>query len=234
VSRVVIFDFDRTVINYGSYTPFLLFFARRHAPWRLIFSPAVIALMLCYKARLFSRARLKELIFLLLIGKTERAKLDAAAHAFADHLLANKCYAGAVKAIKQHLAQGDTLIMATASFSFYAQIVAERLGFHHTIASELTKDSRYYIPRLMGENCYGQAKADQIKAFLAQHNYPPTVDIFYTDHGSDIPAAALSKACVFVNPDAKLKAYARARENTEIVTWENTEIVTWGNTEIVI
>ncbi len=220
MGRIIVFDLDRTVIRFGSYTPFLLFYARKCAPLRLLFAPLVICAMLAYTARLISRDRLKEIMLLLLVGRVEKSRMDKVANQFADYILAEKCYRKAVSAINDHLKAGDTLILATASFAFYAKHIAKRLGFHHTLGSEVATSDHHYHPKMVGENCYGQAKANKVSAFLKAHDLPSTPDLFYTDDYSDMPTINLSRSCVLVNPDTKLRAYGEATASATIVNWQ--------------
>ena len=66
---VAIFDLDRTLTKYATYTPFLIFAAFHRAPWRLLLLPVWLVSMIGYGLRVFSRKRLKEIGFLLLVGR---------------------------------------------------------------------------------------------------------------------------------------------------------------------
>ncbi|MBU6253441.1 MAG: HAD-IB family hydrolase, partial [Alphaproteobacteria bacterium] len=66
---VAIFDLDRTLTKYATYTPFLIFAAFHRAPWRLLLLPLWLVAMLGYVAGIFSRKTLKEIGFYLLIGR---------------------------------------------------------------------------------------------------------------------------------------------------------------------
>jgi len=220
MANVIVFDLDRTVIRMGSYTPFLLCYARTRAPWQLALFPIVVILMLIYKARIISRGTLKELMFLLLIGSVKKETLNKTAQDFADKTIARKCYDGAKSAIRAHIDNGDTLILATASFSFYARLIATQLGFQHCIGSKLAENKTHYLPRIIGENCYGKAKADHICSYLKEHDLPETIDTFYTDDVSDLPTLKMAAARVLINPSNKFKAIAQTLENTRILSWK--------------
>jgi len=51
MSDLAIYDLDRTVTQRPTYTPFLIHYALRRAPWRLIFLPFVLLTMLLYALR---------------------------------------------------------------------------------------------------------------------------------------------------------------------------------------
>jgi len=220
VAKIIIFDLDRTITRMGSYTPFLIYFSRTRAAWRLLFAPVVVMAMLSYTVGVVSRSRLKEIMFFFLIGTVEKKRLLGAAEEFADYIVAEKCFADAKLAIKKHLQAGDTLIMATASFSFYAQIIAERLGFHYTVGSKLVESNTHFMPKMDGENCYGQAKSDYVRTLLKKLGLSQIPDMFYSDDASDIPTLSMSKSRTLVNPDKKLLSYGDIQKNTAVVYWK--------------
>src|SRR3546814_17515668 len=82
--KLAIYDMDRTITRHGTYTPFLLYAARRLAPWRLVFLPLVPLTMLLYAAKLINRATLKEWNQRLLLGPhLHPAELKRVTHGFA-------------------------------------------------------------------------------------------------------------------------------------------------------
>ena len=44
ITDFAIYDMDRTVTRRATYTPFLLHYALRRAPWRLLFIPLVVTI----------------------------------------------------------------------------------------------------------------------------------------------------------------------------------------------
>ena len=56
---VAIFDLDRTVTRFSTYTPFLLFAAFHRAPWRLMLFPIWILAMAGYVLGIYKRKYLK-------------------------------------------------------------------------------------------------------------------------------------------------------------------------------
>ena len=52
---VAIFDLDRTVTRFSTYTPFLLFAAFHRAPWRLMLFPIWILAMAGYVLGIYKR-----------------------------------------------------------------------------------------------------------------------------------------------------------------------------------
>jgi phosphoserine phosphatase len=116
-----IYDMDRTVTQRATYTPFLIHCAVRRAPWRLALLPFVIASMLAYVLKIIDRGRLKEINHRLLIGHKRHAhELKPLIDSFAEKMLASNVRPGARAAIAHDKSEGRRVVMATASYRFYA------------------------------------------------------------------------------------------------------------------
>jgi len=170
MTDLAIYDMDRTVTRRATYTPFLLHCALRRAPWRLLLLPLVIASMLAYVVKLIDRGRLKEINHRLLLGhKRHPAELKPLVESFAEATLAHNIRPGAREAIARDKAEGRHVVMATASYRFYAREIAERLGFDECIGTNsiLGLDERVHA-KIDGENCYGPAKLTMIEEWLGR------------------------------------------------------------------
>ena len=127
MSDLAVYDMDRTVTRRATYTPFLLHCALRRAPWRLLFLPLVAGSMLAYVARLIDRAKLKEINHHLLLGaKIHPRDIKPLVDSFADKQLATNIRPGARTTIARDKAEGRPLVLATASYRLYADVIAER------------------------------------------------------------------------------------------------------------
>ena len=208
-----IYDMDRTVTRGATYTPFLLHCALRRAPWRLLLIPFVIASMLAYAAKLIERGRLKEINHRLLLGgELHPAALKPLVGSFAAKVIAGNVRPGARRAIARDKAEGRRVVMATASYRFYAREIAERLGFDDCIGTNsiLGLDERVHA-RIDGENCYGPAKLRMIEDWLGKSGLERGHVRFYSDHASDAPVFEWSDEPVAVNPHDRLAKLAASR-----------------------
>ncbi len=208
-----IYDMDRTVTRRATYTPFLLHCALRRAPWRLLLLPLVVASMLAYAAKLIDRGRLKEINHRLLLGHERHpAELKPLVDRFAEMTLATNVRPGAREAIARDKAEGRRVVMATASYRFYAREIAERLGFDDCIGTNsiLGLDSQVHA-RIDGENCYGPAKLRMIAEWLDKSGLERGQVRFYSDHASDAPVFEWADEAVAVNPHNRLKRLASER-----------------------
>jgi HAD superfamily hydrolase (TIGR01490 family) len=213
MTDLAIYDMDRTVTRRATYTPFLLHCAVRRAPWRLLLLPIVIASMLAYVAKLIDRGRLKEINHRLLLGQERHpAELKPLVDSFAEAVLANNVRPGARAAIARDKAEGRRVVMATASYRFYAREIAERLGFHDCIGTHsiVGLDERVHA-KIDGENCYGPAKLRMIEEWLSKSGLTRGHVRFYSDHASDAPVFEWADEPVAVNPHDRLAKLAVAR-----------------------
>jgi len=210
---LAIYDMDRTVTRHATYTPFLLHCAIRRAPWRLLLLPFVIASMLAYVAKLIDRGRLKEINHRLLLGqKRHPHELEPLVDSFADKTLASNIRPGAFKAIARDKAEGRRIVMATASYTLYADAIGKRLGFDDVIGtgSIIGLDARVHA-RIDGENCYGPAKLRMVTDWLGKSGLKRGHVRFYSDHASDAPVFEWADEAVAVNPHDRLARLAAER-----------------------
>jgi HAD superfamily hydrolase (TIGR01490 family) len=215
MSDLAIYDMDRTITRHGTYTPFLLHCALRRAPWRLLFLPLVALSMLAYAVRLIDRAKLKEINHnLLLGGRIHPRDLSPLVESFADGQVRTNLRPGALTAIARDKAEGRRLVLATASYRFYAEAIAGRLGFDDVIGTNsiIGLDDRVHA-KIAGDNAYGPAKLRMIADWVeksglkGRHGHVR----FYSDHVSDRPAFEWSDEPVAVNPHGKLRRLAKER-----------------------
>ena len=208
-----IYDMDRTVTRRATYTPFLIHCAMRRAPWRLLLLPIVIGSMLAYVAKLIDRGRLKEINHRLLLGHRRHPhELGPLVESFARKTLATNIRPGARDAIARDKAEGRRVVMATASYRFYAAEIAARLGFDDCIGTNsiLGLDDRVHA-KIDGKNCYGPVKLTMIKDWLADNGLERGHVRFYSDHASDAPVFDWSDEPVAVNPHDRLRRLAATR-----------------------
>lgn len=212
VHRLAFYDLDRTITVAPTWSRFLLVAARRRAPWRLVFVPAVVVLMLTHAAGLIGRARLKEGMQRLLVGGSVDADaMTELADRFAAALALRP---GASARIAADRAAGFRPVLATAANEFYARSIAARLGIADVIATRSRPDRTGRLSAAIeGANCYGPAKLAAIQRWMAGQGIAreaATVRV-YTDHRSDADLLAWADEAFAVNPHRPLAALAAVR-----------------------
>jgi HAD superfamily hydrolase (TIGR01490 family) len=215
MTELAIYDMDRTITRTGTYTPFLIHAAQQVAPWRLVLAPLVPMAMAAYAARVIDRRRLKEVVQRLLLGPSvARATIAPATESFADLVMKANLHPGALRQIEEDRRAGRRLVLATASYRFYVEPIAARLGFDDVIAtgSIVGLDDRIRA-HIDGENNYGPAKLRMIEAWLTSEGLDRATSRvrFYSDHVSDAPVLEWADEPFAVNASAKLRRLAKLR-----------------------
>ena len=100
-------------------------------------------------------------------------------------------------------------MLASASYAFYVEAIADALGIDAVLATESMWDGDTLRPRVAGANCYGAAKAARVAAWLAEHPHAPMR--FYSDHVSDATLFERADEAVAVCPSPALRRLARSR-----------------------
>ncbi len=222
MQRLAIYDMDKTITRAATWTPFLRHAVRARAPWRAALLPILAGVGFGYWAGIGDRASLKENAQRLMIGDTVRAAdLAALADGFAGALMKTGIYPAAIARIADDRAAGYRLVLATASFDFYVQAIAARLGFDAVIATRSVVDDQGGVrAAIAGENCYGAAKLQMIEAWLAAQGIARDAAHirFYSDHVSDAPTLAWADEAFAVNPHPPLRAMA-ARRGWLVLDW---------------
>jgi phosphatidylglycerophosphatase C len=215
---VAVFDLDRTITRMGTYTPFLMHCvpARQRTLERL---PMAIWLTTIFALGLISRDKVKARMLDVNIVGASRAQVATWADTYIEKCLEFHVRPGALAAIKKHRAAGHHLVLATASFDFYAQVFADTLGFDHLISTKSVWDERGRLrAALAGDNCYGQVKFNAVQDYVAATIPRPRV-IAYSDHHSDVDLLRWADEGVAVNPNGRFHRMARAH-GFQIVDWE--------------
>ncbi|MEP7006428.1 MAG: HAD-IB family hydrolase [Sphingomonas bacterium] len=222
MTKLAIYDMDRTITHAPTWTAFLIETARRQAPWRLALLPLAAAATAAYGVKAIDRGQLKQMTQRVLLGHRMRdADAKRAAEHFAGRIAGSGVFAGARAQIAADRAAGYRLVMATASYRFYASAIADRLGFDDVIATEVERIDDRLRARISGENCYGPGKLRMIEAWMTANGIKRAdAQIrFYSDHVSDAPVLEWADEGFAVNAHGPLRQLARER-GWPIVDWE--------------
>ncbi|MEP9401327.1 HAD-IB family hydrolase [Sphingomonas sp. VNH70] len=212
---LAIYDMDKTITRVATWTPFLRHAARDRGRAALLLLPIAGAAVVGYALKLYGRDRLKEMTQRVVLGRAVAGeRLADTARRFAQATVATGLLDGARERIAADRAEGRMLVLATASYRFYAQEIADLLGFDAVIATEsMAGEGGHILSRIHGENCYGAAKLRAIEAWVADRGIARgDVGVrFYSDHVSDAPVFDWADEPFPVNAHPPLKALARKR-----------------------
>lgn len=221
-TELAIYDLDRTITRSGTYTPFLLFWAKSRSPWRLLLAPAALLFMGAYGVKLISRKRLKEIMQGMLMGaRTQHGVLAPLVETFAQRVVRKGTYPQAVEAIAADRAAGRRVILATAAYEFYAGPIAQLLNISDVVATRSQRnEDGGVVARIKGENCHGREKLAMLEAFFKEAGIErKSAHVrFYSDHISDLPVFEWVDEPIAVNASARLKTVATER-GWRLIDW---------------
>src|SRR5262245_31792846 len=204
---IAVFDLDGTITRHDTYLRYLTGFLQ-HRPSRLLATLALPVDLLRFALGAVDNAYVKARFLQAILAGHSRSELEVWTETFLDILCQRDLRPGALARIAQHRAQGDRLILATASFDFYVQPLAQRLGFDEVICTQsLWNTDGRLLGGIDGPNCYGAVKLQRLYELLGTDLQDVSL-LAYSDHHADLPLLTAATRAVAVNPTRKLQAAA--------------------------
>jgi len=206
------FDVDNTLMRGAS----IYYFARGLAA-RKMFGPADLARMAwgqaCYRMRgsenadHIDAARQAALAF---VAGHRVSDIVSLCEEIYDDTMADRIWEGTRELAQRHLEAGQRVWLVTASPVELASIIARRLGFTGALGTVAESVDGVYTGRLVGGLMHGEAKAAAIEALAVREGLDLARCSAYSDSANDLPMLRLVGHPCVVNPDADLRAEARA------------------------
>jgi HAD superfamily hydrolase (TIGR01490 family) len=127
-----------------------------------------------------------------------------------DEAMAHRIWPGTRALAQMHLDQGQRVWLVTAAPIEIAQIIARRLGLTGAMGTVSEHVDGVYTGKLVGDMLHGPAKAEAVKALAAREGLDLAACSAYSDSSNDLPMLNLVGDPCAINPDARLRAHARA------------------------
>jgi phosphatidylglycerophosphatase C len=198
---LAVFDLDGTITRHDTLGPYLWGYLWRR-PWRVL---RIVPALLAPVRYLFDRDRaaLKGAAIRAILGGLQREQIERWSEQFVRQLIPAGLFAEALAAIARHRANGDRLLLMSASADLYVPRIARALGFDEVICSELRWRSDGRLDgRLMSANRRGEEKHRCLAAVMARDT--PDRIYAYGNAGSDLAHMALAHEAYLVNGPARL------------------------------
>ena len=112
------------------------------------------------------------------------------------------------KLISKHKAQGDSLLIITATNHFITQPIADYLGIDELIATLPEKKDGKYTGNFTGTPSFQEGKITRLDEWLREKNVSLEGAYFYSDSHNDLPLLRRVDVPVAVNPDPILQKEA--------------------------
>ena len=110
--------------------------------------------------------------------------------------------------IEQHQAQGDFVMVITATLDFITRPIVSALGIKTLLAPVAEIRNGQYTGQVPGIATLGQGKVDRMKLWLADQPFTLQGSTFYSDSRNDLPLLQQVDHPVCVDPDPVLRAHA--------------------------
>ncbi len=214
MSRLALFDLDNTLLNGDSevlWGEFLVAqgvlggdFAERNAEMDRL-----------YHAGQAAPADFCEFFASTLTGRSA-AQWQPLRQAFMEQIILPRLPAAAVALVGLHRAQGDLLLLTSATSRFLIELTAAELGFDHLIATELrVRPDGCFAGTTEGTLNMRDGKVTRLRSWLADHAIPADEALrqatFYSDSINDLPLLLAVGQPVAVDPDPQLAQEALRR-----------------------
>jgi HAD superfamily hydrolase (TIGR01490 family) len=128
-----------------------------------------------------------------------------------DEAMAHRIWPGTHALAQMHLDRGERVWLVTAAPIEIARIIARRLGLTGALGTVAEHVDGVYTGTLVGDMLHGPAKAEAIRLLALEEGLDLEQCAAYSDSHNDVPMLSLVGDPCAVNPDSKLRAYARER-----------------------
>ncbi len=127
-----------------------------------------------------------------------------------DEYMADRIWPGTRALAQWHLDRGQRVWLITAAPVEIAEVIARRLGLTGALGTVAESTDGVYTGRLVGELLHGEGKAIAIRELAEREGLDLSRCYAYSDSGNDLPMLSLVGHPCAVNPDARLRAHAKA------------------------
>jgi len=155
-----------------------------------------------------ARARATGLAF---IAGHSVAELEEIVEEIFDEHMADKIWPGTRAIAQWHLDRGQRVWLVTAAPVEIAEVIARRLGLTGALGTISEHVDGVYTGRLVGEMLHGEGKAVAVRAVAEREGLELEHCYAYSDSRNDFPMLSLVGHPCAVNPDASLRAHAKAQ-----------------------
>ena len=139
------------------------------------------------------------------------AELEGIGEEIFDEGMAHRIWPGTRALAQMHLDQGQRVWLVTAAPIEIASIIARRLGLTGAMGTVAEHVDGVYTGRLVGDLLHGPAKAEAVKALAIREDLDLGRCSAYSDSANDLPMLSMVGNPCAINPDARLRAHARAQ-----------------------
>ncbi len=153
-----------------------------------------------------AKARASALSF---IAGHQVEELQSLSEEIFEEAMAQRIWPGTRALAQLHIEEGQRVWLVTAAPIEIAQVIARRLGLTGALGTVAEHENGVYTGRLVGDMLHGPAKGEAIKALAAREGLDLERCSAYSDSFNDLTMLSMVGHPVAINPDARLRAYAK-------------------------
>jgi len=158
--NIAFFDFDGTLTVKDSFLSFLLYSQKKGT--FIIKSFFLLPILLALKLKLLTNSKAKEIVFTTFFKGKSHTKIQQTAKAFTAHKIPGLLRPYALNILKDHIENGDKIIIVTASLNTWLDNWCSDNNFD-LIATKAEVKNGILTGKFENANNYGKEKAIQIK-----------------------------------------------------------------------
>jgi len=113
--------------------------------------------------------------------------------------------------VNQHKAQGDHLLIITATNSFVTRPIGKRYGIHDLIGTEGEIKNNRFTGQVLGTPSFQEGKVTRLNEWLNEHPFDLSEAYFYSDSRNDLPLLEKVGHPVAVDADETLQQIAKQK-----------------------
>lgn len=178
---VAAFDVDNTLTTRDCVIPFL----RRVGGRRFVVRLALHGPRIVVAAAGRRRDRIKVLATRAAVRGRPHDEIVAEARRFAETVWESRMRPDTVARLRWHLEQGHRVVLVSASYRDYLVPLAERLGAHAVLSTELDVRDGICTGELRGPNCRAGVKVERLRSWIASEGVAPSEVHAYGDSTGD-------------------------------------------------
>ena len=138
-------------------------------------------------------------------------ELDALHEEFMETTISSMVRAKSKATLDFHRAQGDNIILISATNSFIGKPIADYFGIQHLLATDPKIVNGRYTTDIEGTPCFQEGKVTRLNEWMKENNETLEGSYFYSDSINDLPLLEIVDTPVVVDADDKLRAVAEER-----------------------
>ena len=146
----------------------------------------------------------------MLRGTPEQELVDTGERLF-DSELAALVFPESRALVAAHLRRGHTVAIVSAATRYQIEPLARDLGIERVLCTRLEVEDGHFTGRFVRPACWGEGKADAVRALAAEEGLDLAQSYFYSDAAEDLPLFEIVGRPRPTNPDKRLVRIAERR-----------------------